>query len=330
MTQFNNIPPDIAIQAQNNLQSGLISGGVISINGGDNTKFDVTEGVGYIVDDTVDPDNPVNDRITWASQTVAVNMGNVGTRASSIVAVDINGNIVLKSSVDDIPQIFRNHIILGSVVHPTQSIITGTSSIAFGGPSISVPANFTDLAWALGAVKRRGHKLSSVSGQLQFQVSKGQTFFLGANIHNSNSNPNYFISNAQNPAFFIYVWRNGSGGFSFSAPTSTLNPTKYDDGTGGIGSPNGTPAAGHYSTQRVYLGIAGIGIQYGQSTYISANGAILGILTEDFVGAPELVEGTLFLGWIIMKSNETDSSNMIFVQANKLGGAGGDLGTVQE
>ena len=325
MAQYGNFPPDIAIQTQNNLITGPTEGGVISINAGDATKFDLTEGAGYIIDNVTDPDNPVNDRITWATQTVTP--GDLEGRTTSIVCIDINGNVVLKD-LADMPTFLRDNIVLGSITHPTSSTITGVSNIVLSGGAVSPQLSLADLSFALGAIKRRGHKVSGVSAALNIQIAQGETYFLGSNFKNSLTNPNYFTTAAQNPATFIYTWRDGSGGFNFSAPTTTINPDAWDDDSGGASEPGGSLLPVRWQVQRVFLGIAGVGIHYGQEQYLSANDATLGILTEDFEGAPGLVDGSLFLGWILMRANHTDATDFIFIQANKTGGAGGDLGII--
>ena len=42
-----------------NKSTGLIKGGIISVNAGDNTLIDISAGSGQIIDTTTDPDNPI-------------------------------------------------------------------------------------------------------------------------------------------------------------------------------------------------------------------------------------------------------------------------------
>ena len=74
--------------------TGLQTGGQLSVNGGDNTKFDIAAGVGYIIDNT-DPTDPVVTKIEFGpftNQTVT----DLATSPRSFVGIDIKGNICIK------------------------------------------------------------------------------------------------------------------------------------------------------------------------------------------------------------------------------------------
>ena len=76
--------------------TGLIQGGVVSINGGDSTLIDISEGSGQIVDSTTDPDNPTLTPISWENITGynLTTMPDPGDVVAIYLALDSGGNVV--------------------------------------------------------------------------------------------------------------------------------------------------------------------------------------------------------------------------------------------
>ncbi len=69
---------------RSNVSTGLLKGGEITINGGDNTKLDIAAGSGFIVDNT-DPENITVFDVSWDAK-VAVTPEFLATNSSSFIS----------------------------------------------------------------------------------------------------------------------------------------------------------------------------------------------------------------------------------------------------
>ncbi len=52
----------------NSLITSVITEGILTINGGDGTKFDISDGNGVVIDQYTDPANPAFTAVTWSSE----------------------------------------------------------------------------------------------------------------------------------------------------------------------------------------------------------------------------------------------------------------------
>jgi len=300
--------------------TGLISGGTLSINGGDPTKYDVAAGTGYIVDNYTDPLNPTVQQISFGPLT-AVTLTTVGVDGDTIIAIDSSGNPVETDEIDF--EDLRDTIILGGLVHQGGVIIDNIPS-PFNhiiGPHDTA----LDMINAIGAINVTGNVFSANGANLNIDKSLGKIFLPGSNFTSSKKSPNISTQIAQSPVSFIYTWRDGLGGFNTAASSTLIVPEDYDDGTGGASSPNGTVVASQYTVQRIYLAVSGLVIiHYGQAVYSSLTDAKARYLTEDFSPNPEL-QGTLLRGFLIVRGNATDLNNTTqatFIKANRFGDSG--------
>lgn len=77
--------------SHNHQATGLISGGLLSINA-DPTKFDISAGKGTIVDNYTDPENPSILHIEWPEIT-GITPTFLGSAIVSFVGLDTGGNV---------------------------------------------------------------------------------------------------------------------------------------------------------------------------------------------------------------------------------------------
>jgi len=301
--------------------TGLISGGTLSINGGDPTKYDVSAGVGYIVDNYTDPLNPTVTQVSFGPLT-AVTLSTVATDGDTIIAINSSGNPVETDEIDF--EDSRDTIILGGLVHQGGVIIDEVPS-PFNhivGPHDTA----LDFMNAIGVVNVTGNVFSANGANLSIDKSGGKAFLPGSNFSISKKSPNVSTQAAQSPVTFIYTWRDGVGGYNSSTGNTLIVPGDYDDGTGGASSPNGSVTPSSYTVQRIYLGVSGlVVVHFGQDTYASLADAEARYLTEAFDPNPDL-QGTLLRGFLIVRGNATDLSDTaqaVFISANRFGDSGG-------
>jgi hypothetical protein len=295
--------------------SGIIYGGELSINGGDNTKFDVTAGQGIIVDDWTDVDNPVTYNVEWdaySAQTVT----NIGTQTVTYVFVDNTGALYQSSSAPT-PILRRDYIYLGQLAHTNLTTINTITNSP--DTYISPISQFRDLEQAIGTINL-GNTITPNGANLKLNKGAGSIYLNGVNFFTNAKNPSFKTFAAYTAFTFRYRTQTGNG-----ANTSDIDPTKYDN-AGTITAIGGTKS----TNQRVYLTPAGnIVIQYGQTEYSSLSAAIEAIQTETFILYPNLSYHAVLIAIISVQSNCSslqDTTRCKITIASKFGEAQGGSG----
>ena len=301
--------------------TGHITGGVISINGGDNTKFDLTAGEGFVVD-TSTPTNPVITKVTW-NTSLAVTVTNIATQPFTTIAIDNTGSIVQLGLVADIPADRRQYILLGVVFHANLTNINGVSNQGF--QTYDTGASLLDLAIAIGPLNLSGNVISGNStNTLRLDRSAGVSYATGFSSKTDTTAPNQFTEGAVAGPDFIYSYRDGSGGYTqvLTSP-GDITPALYDDGSG-------TPAAvatNKWTIQRVYLFGPGVmAVELGQNIYNSQSGAQAVAQSEVHDANPDLLVGGSLRSWLIVRGGATDltdPSDASFLQVGKFGSSAG-------
>ena len=281
--------------------TGLYTGGVVSINTGDNTKFDVSAGTGVIVS-WIDPANPIRTELSWVAQ-IAVSIPDMSS-GFSIPYMTSNGTILVTSGITSSPEVRRSRIQLQTLSHPDGLMITGVGRSSR--PAYEVTQALMDYVTELGVIVK-GNQLNYASNNLQIRKDNGTTTFPFVNRSNNAQNPTTLSMGAQNPiANFIYAYRDGVGGSTISPVNSVLTPGSWDDDSGVLQN----VASSKYSTQRYYFIAATntIVMLYGRAIYNSMDEAQSNIFLEDPV-IDEALGFNEFLTAVILKGNATDLSN---------------------
>lgn len=293
------------------MSTGAINGGALSING-DNTKYDVAAGQGYIVDNYTDPANPTITYVNWSSKT-AVSPAALPTNSFTHVYINTSGNII-ESTLKPTPELRRQYIYLGKVIHNNLVIIDAISNQP---EVISSPLNQMADYWnGLGLVRLSGNKITPNGANLSLDKSAGFVHQMGANWHSDKKKPNVITIGAATALTFSMVTQTNNS----SGNTTFLDPTSYDN----AGTITSVPA-GNYKAQnfRVYLFKTGtVRLQYGQTIYDSLADAAKAITTESFIVEPNLADNAVLLGIITVRRGATDLSDQDqarFFRASKFG-----------
>lgn len=293
--------------------TGIVSGGIITINGADNTKFDISAGKGYIVDNTVEPATVTT--VSWGaftSQTVT----NLATSFATDLAINSAGAILQQNSYTATET--RENIVLGGLDHSNQSNIG--SVFALQKPVAQPASSINELANAIGAINLNGNIYNAnIAGNLTIDKSAGSVFSYGRNNTNSETEPNTLTTAADVLVNFNYVFNNGTSIATFGASTTNIDPDNYDNGTGTLA----TVANSKWTIQRVlfFANSNKTFIQYGTEVFNKLTDAQDAIARASFV-ALSGVKTAQVRGYIIVKkgaSDLTNSAQAYFISADRLG-----------
>ena len=309
-------------QAIGNLSStGRLTGGALSVNGGDPTKFDMSAGSGIVVDNYTDPDNPTYNKVTWTAFT-AVTVIHIALGQRSDIGIDSTGAIVQQSASFTTSQ-RRDYIQIGRIIHLDMANIQGTTNVHHNAFDPYFVAS--DLADSIGVLNRSGNIMSANGANLKINKSSGETYREGSNP-TDDQNPNVTTNVPLTIADMRMVYQDGSGGFTIGAGITDIDPNNWDDGSGSLA----VVSNNKWTIQRMFYFVEGtppqaqVLVHYGQTEYNSLVGAEAAIFSESVETSPIFVDGT-FRAWLIVKKGETSlqSSDTVFFAAGKFGGSTG-------
>jgi hypothetical protein len=282
--------------------SGVHDGGILLINGGDNTKFDITDGHGAIVDNITDANNPVITDVTWTGKT-AISVTNIATQLITFVYIDINGDVKQATSKPS-NELLRSIIYLGVLVHVNKVILNDVNNEQ--AYSFSSYSQVRDLVQALGFLNVSGNVISPKGANLFVLKSAGTMYGNGINYENKKTNPNLksLASKDTETDEFQYRLQNGDN-VNLPGPTYPIDPNNYDL----AGTLTPVPS-NKWTIQRWYLFTANnLKAQPGQNIYNSLAEAKSNITTEAFVTEPSILANGLLIGYMVVKEGTSALNN---------------------
>jgi hypothetical protein len=284
----------------------LIRGGDLSGTLG-GTTFNIDAGIGQIVNDATDPLNPLHTNITWPSKS-NISITNINTSTYSWIGIDSNSQVV-QFGGNITPAQLRQYVLVGILIHydylTLLAVFKETAT-----PSVNASAALYDLSRFIAPINR-GNQISPNGVNLKFNKAIGKIFQLGINWFTDRTNPNIQDTPATTAQPFVYVFRDGIGGWKNIASTD-VNPTRTDNNTAvGAGTvPNNVVGGTNWSIQTVYIGYGGIVIiQYGTVEYTSSALARDGLSTEVIPVNPTFEGNLTQIANILVRGNCTDLSN---------------------
>ena len=276
-------------------------GGELSINAGDNTKFDIAAGQAEIVDNYTDPQKPTIKVVTWVDQ-VALTVTNIATQIITIVSVDENGVFQQRPVILTTEQ-RRDESMLGVLQHLNLSTINIVSSFPIWDRDIGL--RFDDLIETIGTrINVSGNQYTFNGANVNIDKSSGSMFGVGANYASSKKSPNISPTAAASPVIFALAYRGTPTNISV---TTSMPTDKYD--------PNGDGVlvdipSGFFTVHRIYFGASTNTtlVQYGQFLYDSLKKATESYDKEAYV---KVFEAGLIShrASIVVKSGATDLSD---------------------
>lgn len=318
----------VTTEADNlNTNTGILEGGILSINSGDNTLVDVTAGTARICDYT-DPLNPTHTNISWDAQTIDPTLDTYWNKWIGVQESSTPGVAEFVFSVE-FSQLEKRSI---AIVGRAWGIVA--TGVVVGVGDYAVPAfdqgNFgQDLSYSLGSFNKVGNVYSPNGSNLLLNKSAGSSFRFGANWSTSPLSPHVITDASQTGISSYYYHLQGA---TSSDIQTDIDPDNWDS----AGSKTSVPS-GYYTLQRLYYFPVSqvLSVTYGQRLFSSMAEAISYAGKDDVTITQSLLEGAILRGWIAIKQGATslaDTAQAQFIEARSISepGAKRQVGTTKE
>ena len=295
---------DLAVGVTTNvedLNTGFVYGLNLSINGADNTKFDIAAGE-YVITDLADLDNIIVKIIKVTSPILAITPFYLATRSASYIAIDDTQTIIQSDSpFTDADR--RSLAILGAVIHSNNININTTNEIK--APIVASTNQLHDLMRAIGSFNLEGNVYGAGTTGLRITKSAGEVFGLGINAHDTND-PHQLTIPLQTDLTFRYRLRNSTE----YANTLVVDPNNYD-----LGGVLTTVPNNRFTVQRFNLFQSGLTrTQYGQVVYLNFEEAKLLAPAEPFEVEKNIADNAIFRAYLIVKKGITNLAAAIIAE----------------
>jgi pectin methylesterase-like acyl-CoA thioesterase len=285
----------------NLLSTGILTGGELSINSSDHTKFDIAAGTGIVVDNYTDPLNPTIIVVEWTEKTALVDSYLSSVNETSI-AIDKDGYII-QSDTYYLEEQRRDLIVLGDLGHLQRTEI----EYVIVEPEVifDVVAQLNDFFENFGSFNISGNIFEPNGPNLYLNKTSGKTFDNGTNYVNTKKSPNVFISDEYIAPYLQYYNRDADGYWVSADYTQSVIVDKYDSGTGLADVPSGK-----WTIQTIFLyaPTETIDIQFGQTYYDSLLGAE--VYLSEFIDINPFLSCDTFRGWLIVKEGATELDDL--------------------
>lgn len=291
--------------------TGVISGGVLSINGGDPTKFDTTA-ITVVFADYTTPSKSTATVVTFGPFT-AVTVTNLATSPVSYIGINSSGTIIQQTTKFTNTQ-RRSIASIGAVVHSNHINLNAVNALV--SPARQLLNQFGDGLRAIGQLNLSGNLYAPLGATTQIQRSAGELFSPGANFHVNPDDPHSALLSAVSPVTFRYRLANSTE----YADRSTIDPANYDL----AGVLTAVPS-NRYTVQLIALFQSGITrIQYGQALYNTLSDAVSAAQAQGMVVESNILENGVIRGYLAVKGDASDlssSTQAVFINLSKFSAA---------
>jgi len=307
------VPPDVDGFLNSVMSTGLMSGAILSLDTTPPppcTKFNMTSGIGVIVDNASVPPTRT---LVEINAVEGISTDYLADYDTTYIYCGIDGEIYL--SPDWITAEERRDIIyIGWLDHsPRDEIIAAVTEPFY---NCDLQAQINDFFESWGQFNVWGNIYEAYSG-LQIKKSDGQTFDNNLNYENSIKNPHLIDSPIENPVTEIYYFYQAEDWINDLPPTGYIDPEYYNEM--GVGKHEVT--TGYWTIQLIsfYSGYNSTDIQYGQKefeTLVSAKASI----RDPIVVNPYNIYDTPRC-WLIIKQGATDLTDpeqAVFVPCSRI------------
>jgi hypothetical protein len=293
--------PEGAAQDARFTSTGLISGGALSINSGDNTKLDIAAGVAVFADYT-DPVASVATVLPFGPF-VATTVTSIAAANASYIGIDSTGTII--QQINPFSNTQRRSIVsLGVAIHSNNENLNTTNTVV--APQRQLLNQFGDGLRALGQLNLSGNVYSPNGANLQINKSAGELFAPGSNYHVNPDDPHAATIAVNTPVTFRYRLQNGTEYIN----TTSVDPANYDN----AGTLTAIPGT-RFSFQLIALFQTGITrIQYGQDHYPNLATALAAAQAQTMVLEQNIAQNGVVRGYIVLRNNTTALNNTTTTQ----------------
>ena len=296
----------------NMMSTGLLNGGILSINAIDPTTFDLSAGNALIVDNT-DILNPIYKTVNWDTFTGIPDI-HLLTNDTTYVTITELGTIAFHLA-ELTAEERRDYIEIGWMDHPGRAEIEFAKTEPYYNAGLQ--SQFNDFIESYSPFNISGNEYTFSTG-LTIQREEGSVFDGNSNYSTTTKSPHIINTPYLNPVDINYYHRNGTGGSWVNnlAPVSTIDPDNYDK--------NGVLTlvpTNRWTIQVImfYPTYQSNDIQYGQATYNTYKEALSNLYT--IIELNPYNVGDVFRTWLIVKqgaSDLSDSAQAVFITAGRL------------
>lgn len=308
--------------ARISLSTGLLTGCVLSINGGDNTKYDMTAGTGIHVDNTTTPGVPIITPVTMSAITGGIPLS-IATETVTFICFDKAGTLIT-TSTESSPADRRDLVVVGAVSHSDNVTVDST----FQNPNLpnDAAAQAQDIMQALGFFSTGGNQITGVGGTMTVGKGAGSGFDRGRNHAVNPKDPHNFQMAALTPATLFQILQDTTQ----VSISPTIDPTQYDN----AGVLTTVPANNNATISYIYI-FPGNEVVYlfGQEVFSTLSDAIAAAGTETVVVPPDLASGGLLLARVINRkvaTDITDANDSKIIASASVSTGGGTITTMQQ
>lgn len=298
-----------------NRTTGWLEGGQITINGGDNTKIDITAGSVLIVDSSTPI--PTLKIISWASQTALD--PTLTTRTKWVGVKDDgagNAEFVYDVQFDSVER--RTTAIIGKIRDEAGTGPQITNIDDFERPAWGLLTTFQDFILEYGSWNISGNVYSANGANLLLDKSPGTSFRYHA--EDTIGSENVHTDAAQSPrTSYAYHLQNTSTTIAETA----IDPDNYDNNGVKTALPNN-----QWTVQEVWYWpvSGGCHVLYGQIIYNSKEDAIVGITTETKTRNTSILDGAILRAYLVLEKDCTDLTDSATAEIREAGMAAGGSG----
>jgi pectin methylesterase-like acyl-CoA thioesterase len=308
------------VSLKNTLHTGLLSGGLLTINSGDPTLINISLGEAIIVDYS-DIGDVKKDRLVWDDLTYAPNLAGVRSKWIGVQKHATTGQAEFVSAVAFTALEKRTIAVIGRVWGNGTTTITGKGQ--YSTPAFGYDKTVEDFISVFGSMNLQGNVFEATNGDLRIDKSSGKSFRFGAAFATEPLSPNIHIdSEIINLSSYKYHLQNS---------TTTISESEIDSEYYDLNGVKTIIPVGKYHIQRIYYFPVSerVHVTYGQAYYNSMGEALIGINTETVNLNDDILDGSILRSYLIMRESETDLSDTTyvkFISANNIGGGGSGAG----
>lgn len=290
--------------------TGLISGGLLSINAGNAALFDMAAGV-VLYEDYTNASEPEQKLVPFGPFS-AQSIPGIATRNATYIAIDTTGAIVQLASPIT-PTQRRTMAQIGALIHSNRTTINAINDIA---QAVRSTGNqLQDFMDAVGILNISGNVYSANGANLSIDKTAGKIFKQGSNFQANPLDPNNTNQVAQSALTFRYRLSNGTE----FANATTIDVNNYESPLGTL-----TPVPALINTwhvQRIAIFQSGLTrIQYAQNVYPSQAAAIAGIQSDPFVVEQNISENGVFRCYLVINRGILNlNTSAQFITISKFG-----------
>jgi hypothetical protein len=300
--------------------TGLLTGGNLTVNAGDDTLLDVEAGTALYVDMS-DRSNPVIEIISWPAQTWDPELAGGITKWIGVERTAPGvGSLTAAHRFTQSQK--RTTVVIGRIWNFDEGDdIKGVGQYKHG--AFNTGKTVSDIAYTLGSLNISGNSFTATaSGVLRLNRSAGEAFRYTANYVNNETSPNIYISTTVSGiSNYSYHIQGGS-----AENKAYIEPGFYDL--------NGTKTAvptDKWTVQRVYYYPVSnvVLVTYGQYLYDTYEDAVTAAPSENLMLNTETIEGSILRAFLVLKegcTDLTDTDQATILEATQLGSGGSSGG----